>query len=37
MDASGNVSPTLMLLRESGIDYEFVFTNLMTGAHKTRT
>jgi len=35
MDASGNVSPVLMLLRESGIDHEFVFTNLMTGAHKT--
>jgi len=35
MDASGNVSPALMLLRENGIDHEFVFTNLMTGAHKT--
>ena len=36
MDASDNVSPTLTLLREAGIDYEYIFTNLMTGAHKTR-
>jgi len=35
MDASGNVAPILMLLNECNIDYEFKFTNLMTGAHKT--
>jgi len=35
MDASGNVAPILMLLNESKIDYDFKFTNLMTGAHKT--
>ena len=37
MDASGNVAPILMLLNECNIDYDFKFTNLMTGANKTRT
>lgn len=35
MDASGNVSPVLMLLLENNIDYDFKFTNLMKGEHKT--